>query len=209
MFQFRRVPLSRPSSPASNGEIVAKETASDLPSDLDLNPTHSPLFQPAPPIKTLPVAMSSPKVAIIISSIYGHVPKMAEAAKQDIEKAGGQASIFQVADSETLPPEILEKMHTPPKPDYPIFNPNDLTNDDLFGVPSPTRNRSDKMPAQWKTLKSTSAKVQRILKVGKMLSKTFSCFFVLLQMLHMIMESKISMKKSSHLLVKLLQLLVG
>ncbi|KAM6502824.1 hypothetical protein JOM56_002801 [Amanita muscaria] len=169
MFQFRRVPLSRPSSPASNGDIVAKETASDLPSDLDLNPTHSPVSQPVPPIKTLPVAMSSPKVAIIISSIYGHVPKI--------------------------------------DPDYPIFNPNDLTNDDLFGVP--TRNRSDKMPAQWKTLKSTSAKVQRILKVGKMLSKTFSCFFVLLQMLHMIMESKISMKKSSHLLVKLLQLLVG
>ncbi|KIL60672.1 benzoquinone reductase, partial [Amanita muscaria Koide BX008] len=76
------------------------------------------------------------KIAIIISSMYGHIAKMAEAAKQSVEKAGGQASIFQIA--ENLSPDILAKMHSPPKPDYPIINLNDLTNYDgcLFGVPT-------------------------------------------------------------------------
>ncbi|KAM6502820.1 hypothetical protein JOM56_002797 [Amanita muscaria] len=94
-------------------------------------------------LPALPVTTSSPKIAIIISSMYGHIAKMAEAAKQSVEKAGGQASIFQIA--ENLSPEILAKMHSPPKPDYPIINLNDLTNYDgcLFGVPT-------RCPAQWK-----------------------------------------------------------
>lgn len=39
-------------------------------------------------------------------------------------------------------------MHAPPKPDYPIIKPADLTNYDafLFGVPT----RYGNFPAQWK-----------------------------------------------------------
>ncbi|KIL60665.1 benzoquinone reductase [Amanita muscaria Koide BX008] len=138
--------------------------------------------------------MSSPRIAIVISSMYGHISsvKMAEAAKQSVEKAGGQASIFQIA--ETLSPGILTKLHAPPKPHYPIITPNDLTYDG--GVPT----RYGNMPAQWKTLES-------VRETGKMLFKTFSCFFMLVQLFRMIMKSKKGVKKLSHSLDKLLQLL--
>lgn len=110
--------------------------------------TEKKVSEPAPQINTLlPVTMSSPKIAIIIYSMYGHIAKMAEATKEGIEKAGGQATIFQIP--ETLSAEILAKMYAPAKPDYPIINPNDLVNYDgyLFGVPT----RYGNMPAQWKT----------------------------------------------------------
>ncbi|KAM6502819.1 hypothetical protein JOM56_002796 [Amanita muscaria] len=163
----------------------------------------TPLPQP-PPIKTSPVTTSSPRIAIIISSMYGHIAKMAEAAKQGVEKAGGQAGIFQTTE---ISPEILAKMHAPPNranranPDYPIVNPtNDLTTYDgyLFAVPT----HSGNMPNQWKTL-------EPIWKIGKTLFKTFSCFFMLFQLYRMIMKSRESMKKLKHLLAKLLQLLTG
>ncbi|PVF96617.1 putative 1,4-benzoquinone reductase [Serendipita vermifera] len=78
--------------------------------------------------------MSSPKVAIVIYSMYGHIAKMAESVKKGIEAAGGSATILQVP--ETLPQEVLQKMHAPPKPDYPIATPADLPQYDgfLFGV---------------------------------------------------------------------------
>ena len=49
---------------------------------------------------------------------------------------------------ETLPAEVLTKMHAPPKPDYPIISPSDLTKFDafLFGIPT----RYGNFPAQWK-----------------------------------------------------------
>ncbi|KAG9119380.1 flavodoxin-like fold protein [Ceratobasidium sp. 392] len=90
--------------------------------------------------------MSSPRVAIVIYSMYGHIAKLAEAAKTGVESAGGKATIFQVA--ETLPQEVLTKMHAPAKPAYDVFAPADLVNYDalLFGVPT----RYGNMPAQWK-----------------------------------------------------------
>jgi len=91
--------------------------------------------------------MSPPKVAIVIYSMYGHIVKLAEAEKAGIEKAGGTAVIYQVA--ETLSQEVLTKMYAPAKPDYPIITPDLLTTFDafLFGVPT----RYGSMPAQWKT----------------------------------------------------------
>jgi NAD(P)H dehydrogenase (quinone) len=49
---------------------------------------------------------------------------------------------------ETLPQEVLTKMHAPPKGDYPIATPDVLTeyNAFLFGIPT----RYGNMPAQWK-----------------------------------------------------------
>ncbi|KAI6042000.1 flavoprotein-like protein [Pisolithus marmoratus] len=88
----------------------------------------------------------SPRVAIVIYTLYGHIGKLAEAVKSGVQSAGGQAQIFQI--QETLSKEILTKMHAPPKPDYPIIAPADLPNYDafLFGIPT----RYGNFPAQWK-----------------------------------------------------------
>ncbi|KAG2112401.1 flavoprotein-like protein [Suillus clintonianus] len=90
--------------------------------------------------------MSSPKIAIIIYTMYGHIAKMAESVKGGIESAGGSATIYQIA--ETLPEEVLAKMYAPAKPDYPLITPTELANFDafIFGVPT----RYGNFPAQWK-----------------------------------------------------------
>jgi len=90
--------------------------------------------------------MSTPKVAIVIYSMYGHIAKLAEAEKAGIESAGGKAEIYQV--TETLPQEVLTKMYAPLKPNYPIITPDILTTFDAFILGIPTR--FGNMPAQWK-----------------------------------------------------------
>ncbi|KAJ3881277.1 1,4-benzoquinone reductase [Lentinula edodes] len=89
----------------------------------------------------------APRVAIIIYSMFGHIAKMAEAVKTGVENAGGSVKIFQIP--ETLPQEILDKMHAPEKPNYPVINVDQLTEFDafLFGIPT----RYGNFPAQWKT----------------------------------------------------------
>lgn len=91
--------------------------------------------------------MSSTKpIAIIIYSMYGHIAKLAEEMKKGVESTGATAVIYQVP--ETLPAEVLTKMHAPPKNDYPIASPATLTehNAYLFGMPT----RYGNMPAQFK-----------------------------------------------------------
>ncbi|KAF6753379.1 NADH:quinone oxidoreductase [Ephemerocybe angulata] len=90
--------------------------------------------------------MSSPRIAIIIYTLYGHIAKVAEAEKEGIIAAGGTADIYQVP--ETLPEEILTMMHAPAKPDYPIATAETLVQYDgyLFGIPT----RYGNMPAQLK-----------------------------------------------------------
>jgi len=91
--------------------------------------------------------MSPPRVAIIIYSMYGHIAKLAESVKAGVEAAGGTTTIFQIP--ETLPEEVLAKMHAPPKPAYPVFSDvSKLTEFDafLFGIPT----RYGNFPAQWK-----------------------------------------------------------
>ena len=50
--------------------------------------------------------------------------------------------------AETLPEEVLTKMHAAPKPDYPIITPAELVNFDGFLLGIPTRYGN--FPAQWK-----------------------------------------------------------
>ncbi|KAJ7615929.1 flavoprotein-like protein [Roridomyces roridus] len=83
--------------------------------------------------------MSSPSIAIIIYSMYGHIAIMAESVKKGIEEAGGTAEIWQIP--ETLPQEVLTKMHAPPKPDYPIIDAAKLATFDAFIMGIPTRIR--------------------------------------------------------------------
>ncbi|KAK9235922.1 flavoprotein-like protein [Lipomyces kononenkoae] len=94
----------------------------------------------------------APKVAIVIYSMYGHIAQLAEAEKAGIEKAGGSATIYQIP--ETLPEEVLAKMHAAPKPDYPVASANTLTEYDafLFGVPT----RYGNFPGQWKAFWDTT-----------------------------------------------------
>lgn len=49
---------------------------------------------------------------------------------------------------ETLPAEVLTKMHAPPKPDYPIISVEELLNFDAFILGVPTRYGN--FPGQWK-----------------------------------------------------------
>ncbi|TID16764.1 putative minor allergen alt a 7 protein [Venturia nashicola] len=90
----------------------------------------------------------APKIAIVYYSMYGHVKTLAEAEKKGIEAAGGSATLFQLP--ETLPAEVLAKMHAPPKDESikTLEDPKQLEAFDgyLFGVPT----RYGNMPAQWK-----------------------------------------------------------
>ncbi|KAK5938686.1 flavodoxin-like fold protein [Knufia obscura] len=88
------------------------------------------------------------KVAIIYYSMYGHVATMAKQEKKGIEAAGGQADMYQI--KETLPQEVLSKMHAPGQDEsVPFATPDTLKNYDafLFGIPTRYGNYS----AQWKT----------------------------------------------------------
>ncbi|PNH07277.1 Flavoprotein-like protein YCP4 [Tetrabaena socialis] len=78
------------------------------------------------------------KVWIVYYSLYGHIKTMAEAVKKGVESVEGvEATIYQVA--ETLPEEVLGKMHAPPKSDYPIIDPTTLPEADGFVFGFPTR----------------------------------------------------------------------
>ncbi|KAM5369353.1 hypothetical protein ACJZ2D_009072 [Fusarium nematophilum] len=90
----------------------------------------------------------APKIAIVYYSMYGHIKQLAEAEKAGIEKAGGSADIFQIP--ETLPEDVLAKMHAPPKDaSVPVLeDPSDLEAYDAFLLGIPTRYGN--FPAQWK-----------------------------------------------------------
>ncbi|KAF7368576.1 flavoprotein [Mycena venus] len=97
--------------------------------------------------------MSSPKIAIVIYSMYGHIAKMAESVKKGIEEAGGSATIYQIP--ETLPQEVLTKMHAPGKPDLPIMDAQTLATFDAFIMGIPTRYGN--FPGQWKAFWDTTS----------------------------------------------------
>ncbi|KAM3516198.1 hypothetical protein MY11210_000220 [Beauveria gryllotalpidicola] len=89
------------------------------------------------------------KIAIVYYSMYGHIKQLADAEKKGIEKAGGTADVYQIA--ETLSQDVLAKMHAPPKAtDVAVLtDPKTLLEYDafLFGIPT----RYGNFPAQWKT----------------------------------------------------------
>jgi NAD(P)H dehydrogenase (quinone) len=92
------------------------------------------------------------KVAIVTYSMYGHISKLSEAIKDGVEKGFAtlgtpyKLDVYQIP--ETLPAEVLTKMHAPPKPGLPEITPAILAEYDafLFGVPT----RYGNFPAQWK-----------------------------------------------------------
>jgi len=70
--------------------------------------------------------------------MYGHVHKLAEAEAAGIKEAGGTCDLYQVP--ETLPEDVLGKMHAPPKDSHiqTLTDPAVLEQYDgfLFGIPT-------------------------------------------------------------------------
>ncbi|KAF5098506.1 hypothetical protein D0Z00_002028 [Geotrichum galactomycetum] len=84
---------------------------------------------------------------VIYYSTYGHTQSLAEKELAGLKAAGVDAQIFQIP--ETLPQEVLDKMHAPAKPtDIPVITTHDLTEFDgfLFGFST----RFGTYPAQFK-----------------------------------------------------------
>ena len=98
----------------------------------------------------------APKIAIVFYSMYGHIKQLADAELKGIKEAGGDATLLQVA--ETLPEDVLAKMHAPPKPtDVTVLDdPAQLEEFDgiLFGIPT----RYGNFPAQFKAFWDKSGK---------------------------------------------------
>lgn len=104
------------------------------------------------------------KIAIVYYSMYGHIRTLANSIKAGIEAAGAEAVLLQVP--ETLPEEVLAKMHAPPKNEDAIAHAHDLPNYDGFVFGFPTR--FGMMAAQFKAfLDSTGGLWQSGALVGK------------------------------------------
>ncbi|PSK37164.1 NAD(P)H:quinone oxidoreductase, type IV [Candidozyma pseudohaemuli] len=86
------------------------------------------------------------KVAIVYYSTYGHVLTLAKSIKKGLESSGkvSQVDILQVP--ETLSKDILQQLHAPEKPNYPLATPEKVAEYDaiLFGYPT----RFGNLPAQ-------------------------------------------------------------
>ncbi|KAJ6503780.1 NADH-quinone oxidoreductase [Mycena sanguinolenta] len=122
------------------------DTSTDATKATAAAPTTSASAQPTTETTATTPAAVGPKIAIVVYSMYGHITKMAEAVRKGIEEAGGSATLYQVP--ETLPEEVLTKMHAPPKSAFPIITPEELAKYDAFLMGIPTRYGN--FPAQWK-----------------------------------------------------------
>eukprot|EP00197_Chlamydomonas_leiostraca_P002986 CAMPEP_0202867372 /NCGR_PEP_ID=MMETSP1391-20130828/9290_1 /ASSEMBLY_ACC=CAM_ASM_000867 /TAXON_ID=1034604 /ORGANISM="Chlamydomonas leiostraca, Strain SAG 11-49" /LENGTH=202 /DNA_ID=CAMNT_0049547415 /DNA_START=86 /DNA_END=694 /DNA_ORIENTATION=+ len=110
------------------------------------------------------------KVWVIYYSTYGHIKKMADAVKEGINSVEGvEAVLYQVP--ETLPEEVLAKMHAPPKPDDPVADPHKLPEADAFFFGFPTRFGSP--AAQFKSFWDATGSLWQS---GALHSKPFSLF---------------------------------
>eukprot|EP00891_Asterochloris_glomerata_P006880 jgi/Astpho2/6880/Aster-07879 len=135
--------------------------------------------QPAPvaaATQQAPVTkMGETNIAIIIYSMYGHVAKLAEKVKAGLDTVPGiKATIYRVP--ETLPQEVLTKMHAPPPPDYPIMDVHDLDKPDgfVFGFPTRYGNMAGQMKAFWDATGGHWQKQTLVGKPGAMFTSTAS-----------------------------------
>jgi NAD(P)H dehydrogenase (quinone) len=89
------------------------------------------------------------KIAVVYYSTWGHIYQMAQAVVRGIEAEGGDVTLYRIA--ETLPSEVLAKMHSAPPPvEVPIVKVDDLIKYDgiIFGAPT----RFGQPAAQYKAL---------------------------------------------------------
>jgi len=113
------------------------------------------------------------KIAILEYSLYGHINQLSRSIKKGIESAGVEVEHLRCA--ETLPSEILEQMHAPPKPEdvreLTPANVNELEGFDgiMFGVSA----RYGGIPAQMKTIMDATG---GLWQNGKLVGKTAGVF---------------------------------
>lgn len=83
--------------------------------------------------------MATKKIYVVFYSTYGHIAALAKAMKEGIDSVEGvEGVLYQVA--ETLPAEVLEKMHAAPKDDsIPVVDPKTINEADGFAFGFPTR----------------------------------------------------------------------
>jgi len=112
----------------------------------------------------------TPRVAVVYYSTYGHVRTLAERVAKGAKDAGADVTVYQFA--ETLPAEVLEKMHAAPKSQHPVVTPDDLVGFDaiLMGIPT----RYGQNPAQVKAFWDSTG---QIWQAGKYVGKLISFFF--------------------------------
>ncbi|BFZ55883.1 flavodoxin-like fold protein [Savitreella phatthalungensis] len=141
-------PAATPAATTTTTTAPPAAVPAEVPANTTVSQSTVPLAtQPATTTTTtMSNTAASKGVAIIIYSMYGHIAAMAEAVKKGVEASGVSATIYQV--SETLPQEVLDKMHAPAKKDYPTATSDTLVQHDayLFGVPT----RYGNMPGQFK-----------------------------------------------------------
>ncbi|KAJ2595134.1 flavodoxin-like fold protein [Coemansia sp. RSA 1721] len=116
-------------------------------------------------------AGSKPKIFVIYYSTYGHVHTVAQAITKGLLKTNKvDAELYQIA--ETLPTEVLEKMHAAPKTTVPVITPEKLTEADgfLFGFPT----RFGVAPAQVKAFFDATG---QLWSTGALLGKPAGLFF--------------------------------
>ncbi|KAG9004035.1 hypothetical protein FRB94_002744 [Tulasnella sp. JGI-2019a] len=81
---------------------------------------------------------TSPKIAVIFYSLYGHTNTMAETAVKAAKDDGAEATLYQVP--ETLSEDVLSALHAAPRrTDVPTIDPKDLVNFDGYIFVIPTR----------------------------------------------------------------------
>ena len=101
------------------------------------------LHQPSP----LTDSLSPPPLLVCVSRPSVH--QMAQAVVKGAEAAGADVTLYQIA--ETLPAEVLEKMHAPPKADVPLITAADLPMYDalIFGAPTRYGSPASQYKALW------------------------------------------------------------
>ena len=113
------------------------------------------------------------KIAILEYSMYGHINQLSRSIRKGIESVGAEVEHLRCA--ETLPPEVLEKMHAPPKPEDVLEmttgNVSDLNHYDgiMFGISA----RFGGIPAQMKTIMDATG---GLWQSGKLVGKTAGVF---------------------------------
>ncbi|KAG2494133.1 hypothetical protein HYH03_007771 [Edaphochlamys debaryana] len=129
-------PAAAEGKTAAEGEAVVAENATPA--------VTAATEEAAPASDTVAVAATTTapakplKVFLIFYSTYGHILKLAETYKEALEKEEGvEVAIYQVP--EILSPEVLEKMHAPPKSAHPVIDPHTLDQADAFVFGFPTR----------------------------------------------------------------------
>ncbi|KAJ3410240.1 hypothetical protein HDV05_004011 [Chytridiales sp. JEL 0842] len=119
--------------------------------------------------------MPNKVVYVVIHSLWGHIKTLAEEIVKGLKTEEGiEVKLFRVA--ETLPAEVLGKMHAATFEDIPILEPKDLTKADgfIFGFGTRYGNAPAQIKAFWDATGQMWAKGELVGKLGGVFTSTAS-----------------------------------